>query len=333
MVSLHVTRYIKKFHTYRFTQAIVFAAFLVTIAFALTDSPFWLAVFFVAHFTLTVLMYVSINTIVESFTPHDETGMTRGIFLTLLNLGILVSPFFGGAILARSGYASLYIVAAFILVPLMILLHSYMRHVPDPHYTKIELVEAFRRGWADKNIKAVLIATFLLESFYAVMVIYSPLYLGGLGIPLTVYLTAILPVALLPLVVFPYELGILADTKLGEKELMIAGLLIMSGMSMIAAVTTSSSFIVWIIILTLGRVGAACVETMVFSYYFKKVNAADISLISLFSNMRTLATIAVPLIGAFVSPLFVIYPALMFVLISIMLLYGAFKVLPLHDTR
>jgi MFS family permease len=130
----------------------------------------------------------------------------------------------------------------------------------------------------------------------------------------------------------PYELGILADTKFGEKEILIIGLVIMSIMTMVVAITTTKSILAWIIILTLSRIGAACVETMAFSYYFKKISNKDIGLIAVFTNIRSLAVIAVPVVGLIISPLTVTYPGLIFVLLSVMLLYGAIRVFPIKDT-
>ena len=90
----------------------------------------------------------------------------------------------------------------------------------EPAYHSVDMVEAFHRAWRNKDLKGALIASFMLECFYAVMVIYSPIYLASIGIPLVVYLSIILPFALLPFVILPYELGWLADVKIGEKELL-----------------------------------------------------------------------------------------------------------------
>lgn len=333
VISLHMAKYLRRFHTYQFTQGLVITEIIITLALAMTHNVYLIAFFFITHFILTVLIYISLNTFVESFSPHHEVGMIRGVFLTVLNMGILISPFFGGQILARGGYETLYIVAACVLIPFTFFLRRFMKDIPDPRFSKIEILEAFNRARKDKNLGPVLLATFLLESFFTVMVIYSPLYLGGIGIPLTSYLTAILPIALLPLVILPYELGVLADTKIGEKELLITGLLLMAVMSMVMALTTTSNIIVWAAILFMARVGAACVETMTFTYYFKKISSKDIGLISVFTNMRALATIIVPLIGIIISPLVITYPGLMFVLLSVILLYGALRVVPIKDTR
>ena len=245
LVSLRIAKYIRRYHTYKFTQGIVIAEIFITLAFALTHNPFLIALLFITRFILTVLIYISLNTFVEAFSPYSEVGKIRGVFLTILNLGILISPFFSGEILALSGYSALYIIAALFLIPFSFFLHKYTDQIPDPKYERIEVIDAFNYARKDKNLNPVLFALFLLECFYGVMVIYSPIYFVSIGISLPVYLTAILPIALIPLVVLPYELGVLADTKIGEKELLITGLLLMSVMMMVMALVTSSSIFVW----------------------------------------------------------------------------------------
>jgi MFS family permease len=332
IISLHVAKYIKRFHTYQFTQGAVVAVIFFTAAVGISQSPIYIAIFFILQSILNVLIYISLNTFVESFSPNHEVGMIRGMFLTILNLGIIISPFFGGEILARSGYETLYIISAGVMFPVIFLLHSFMHKIPDPKYTRVQVLEAFNRARKDRNLAPILLSVFLLECFYSVMIIYSPLYLVSLGISLPTYLTTILPIALLPFVILPYELGILADTKLGEKELLISGLLLMAIMTMVMSLVTSSHALVWIIILILSRIGASFVETMTFTYYFKKISSKDIGLITVFSNVRSLAIIVVPLVGIIISPLITNYPGLIFVMLSIILLYGAIRVTPLQDT-
>lgn len=332
-VSLHITQYIKKYHTYGFTQGLLMFEFIVTMGLAFTHHPLLLAFFFVIHFVCTALLYISINTLMESVGTHHETGMMRGMFLTVLNAGIIISPFFAGAILERGDYGALYIVSSCMLLPFMFLLRRYMKHMPDPVYEKIEIGGAFKKVLHNKDIRIALVTVFLLECFYAVMVIYSPLFLITKGISLSMYLSVILPIALIPLIILPYELGILADTKTGEKELMILGLLIMSASTMVFAVTETTHLYVWILILLFSRIGAATVETMTFSYYFKKIKQTDIALITLFGNMRTVAVIVIPTIGFIISPIIALYPSLIFIVMSIALLLGALQVYPMRDTR
>lgn len=331
--SMSVAGYMRKFHSYGFTLAVVIAEMISVVAFGVTKNLFFLGLFFIVHFLLQTLLYICLNIFIESFSKHADTGSIRGLFLTLLNIGILISPVIGGMILSFSSFSALYIIASLMLVPFIILTKMYLFHIEEPAYESINMFQALRVAWRNKNIRAALIAEFVVQCFYAVMIIYSPIYLSTLGISLTTYLGIILPFALIPLVVLPYELGYLADKKWGEKELMIGGLLILAVTVFLTIIVRSSNPTVWVVILLASRVGAACVETMAFAYYFKKVGPEDASLTAVFTNTLSVATITVGALGALIGPLLVTRPQLIFVILGIGILWSVAYVLPMKDTR
>jgi hypothetical protein len=46
-----------------------------------------------------------VNLYIEEFTDVEEEGATRGLFLTLLNTGILIAPLVAGGLVNTSGFA------------------------------------------------------------------------------------------------------------------------------------------------------------------------------------------------------------------------------------
>jgi MFS family permease len=186
--------------------------------------------------------------------------------LAVLHIGILISPVIGGYILSVSSFAALYTVAALVLIPYLFLVHHYLHHIKEPAYHSLTLIKTAKYAMRDKNIRAALVAKFMVETFYAVMVIYLPLYITTLGIPLTSYLGFIIPIALIPLVILPYELGVLADTKYGEKEMMIGGVLILIIAATLCIIVTSSHIFIWALLLLFSRIGASLVDTMAYTY-------------------------------------------------------------------
>lgn len=333
LASIYISRRIKQFHVYKFTFSIVIAEIISVLIFAFTKNLYILSAFFVSHFILTVLLYMSLNVFIESFSKHAEIGSIRGLFLTLLNIGILISPLIGGTILSYTSFAGLYFVSAMMLVPFLFFLHKYLKHVKEPAYHAINMGSALKNAWHNKNLRAALIGELAVQCFYAVMIIYSPIYLTNLGIPLTIYLTMILPFALVPLVVLPYELGLIADTKIGEKELLIIGLVILTITTFLCVTITSTSAIVWIAILLTSRIGASFVETMSFTYYFKKIGPEDAALTALFTNTGSVATFIVGALGFVISPLLVDRPQLMFIILGCAILFSISYVLPMRDTK
>jgi MFS family permease len=333
IASIGIAKSIKRVHTYEFTFGVAIAEIIVITLFGRTNNFHLLPVFFVIHFVLQTLLYICLNIFIESFSKHAQIGSIRGLFLAILNLGILVSPIIGGMILAASSFATLYTVAALTLVPFLFCLHTFLHHIPDPAYHEINLFEAARKAFKNKNLTAAIVAEFVVQAFYATMIIYSPIYLRTLGIPLTAYMTIIIPIALLPLVILPYELGLLADRKFGEKEMLIIGLLVLTVSTFLCVITTTGNILAWTLIFLVSRIGASFVETMAFSYYFKKIEKEDSSLTALFVNMNGLATLTTAGVGVLVSPFLVNHPQLIFIVLGCGILFSISYVLPMKDTR
>jgi len=333
IASISFARSIKRFHAYGFAFGIAVAEIIVILLFGHTENIYLLPLFFIVHFILQVLLNISLNVFIESFSAHAKIGSIRGLYLSTFNLGILVSPLIAGFILSISSFSTLYTVSALVLLPYLYFLFKYLNHIKEPAYHEINLLDAARKVFKNKNLRAALIGEFAVQSFYAVMIIYSPLYLVSLGVPLTSYLGIILPLALLPLVLLPYELGYLADKKFGEKEMLIIGMLILVVTSFLCVIVQTNDIRIWALILIVSRIGASFVETMSFSYYFKKVDAEDPSLTALFINTHGMATLTVGTVGVLISPFLTERPQLMFVVLGCAIVWGIAYVLPMKDTR
>ncbi len=333
IASINIARSVKKFHTYGFTFGVVLAEIVIITIFGHTQNIYLLPIFFITHFVLQVLLNISLNIFIENFTIHAKVGSVRGLFLAVFNLAVLISPFIGGTILKYYSFATLYTVAACMLIPYLFFLHKYLKHMREPAYHQVDLFGAAKVAFKNKNLRAAVIGELVVSSFYATMVIYSPLYLTALGIPLTSYMMVVLPLALIPLVVLPYELGYLADKKFGEKEMLIIGLLILTVTTFLFVVISTTALWVWILLLFVSRIGASFVETMSFSYYFKKVGAEDPSLTALFINMQGMGMLLVGTVGVIVAPFLTDRPQLMFVILGCAILWSISYILPMKDTR
>ena len=260
--SIGIAKSVRKFHTYGFTFGIAIAEIVIITVFGHTQNIYLLPVFFIVHFVLQVLLNISLNIFIENFTIHAKVGSVRGLFLAVFNLGVLISPFIGGFILSHWSFSTLYTVSACMLIPYLFFLHKYLKHMKEPAYHTLDLFGAAKKAMTNKNLRAAVIGELVVQAFYATMIIYSPIYLTSIGIPLSTYMMIILPIALMPLVFLPYELGYLADKEFGEKEMLIIGLLILAVTTFLFVVITSTELFVWILLLVASRIGASFVETM-----------------------------------------------------------------------
>jgi MFS family permease len=330
--SLAITKSIRRFHTYRFTFFLVIAEIVATILFGITENVYIIGIFFIIHTLLQAFLYICLNIFIESFSKHTETGSIRGLFIAILSMGYIISPLLGGLILEHSSFKLLYIIASLTLIPFLYFLHKYLLHIKEPAYTSVDIFGAVRTVFRNKNLKSVFIADMLVEAFYGVMIIYSPIYLATLGIPLTTYLSYILPIALIPLVLLPYELGFFADSRHGEKNIIIIGLLIMTVTTFLCVIIQSSNPLIWALLLFISRIGTSLAETMSQTYFFKRVGPEDASLTTLFMNLRGVATILVGSVGFMIAPLLVTRPQMMFIILGCVILLGISNILGMQPS-
>lgn len=287
---------------------------------------------FLVHQVLLVTIAISINVLLESLSKDSTTGETRGIYLTVLNAAILLGPLAAGFFFGEKGFTAVFLAAAALLIPVFFFVAANFRHYRDPHYRRVRYLATLGRALTNGNIYRVSALRFLLEFFYSVMVVYTPLYLHThLGIPFSAILGIIMPIALVPFVVLPYFLGKLADLKLGEKEIAIAGFVILSAVTATLSFVETTNVFVWAALLFATRVGASFIESMTESYFFKQVSGEDSDLIAFFVNLRPAAFMVAPLtVVLFLSFFDMRY---IFLALGVLTAYGLRHALFLKDTR
>ena len=163
------------------------------------------------------------------------------------------------------------------------------------------------------------------------MVIYTPLYLiSKFGLSYEA-LGIISSIMLIPYVLLEYPLGKVADNRIGEKELLIGGFVLTAITTAVIPLIGSAAIWVWAVILFGTRIGAAMIEGMSATYFYKKVEASDVDLIALFRDMRPIAYIIGPLLASIVVSKISI--ASLFPILGAVMLFGALFATALHDTR
>ena len=100
---------------------------------------------------------------------------------------------------------------------------------------------------------------------------------------------ALFTVMLLPFVILEIPAGWLADKYISEKRIFALGFLIISAAVALFFFTKSNNFFVWAMVLLLSRCGAALIESMRESYFFKIVDVQDIDYINFFRNLSPLS--------------------------------------------
>jgi MFS family permease len=287
--------------------------------------------FFILHTVLLSAMYVGLNVLVESVSKKEDVGKIRGVYLTILNVGILTGPFLASQIIG-SGFSLLFVSAAFCIVPMIYILYRYLDHLHEPRYVAPDLFESLQRLTHFKDVRRIVFVQYILEFFWIIMIVYGPLYLLQNNIlDLKTYLGVVIPIILIPFIIVPYPLGRLADQKLGEKELLIFGILLMIVGTTIFGLLDTPLLLAYIFALFVARLGASMVEEMSSSYFYKQVDHSQADLISIFTNTRNLALISGPIIGSIVVYIYSLQ-MVFFVLVGILVI-SLPPIFKLHDTK
>ena len=329
---LNFPKYIKKLTNYFLTKVvlIIYASSLFGLALSSTAS---LALISVILFSVTSnLIWINMDVLVESFSADASTGRTRTIYFTFINTGWILSPLLTTYLIGRGEYSLSFLMAGLIIIPFLLIFLGQAKNLEDKiKYQEDGIVKSLKKIWTKKNTRGIFFVAFLLQLFYSTAVIYVPIYLFrnlGMGWNL---LGPIFSVMLIPFLIFEIPAGIIADKYIGEKEIMSAGFIILIISLFLFYYISVPSFWIWMAVLFLSRVGASLVESMRETYFFKTVDAKDISYINIFRATGPLAYI----IGPGISILVLMFWPLnyLFLVMSIIMLSGLLFTLSLKDTK
>ncbi len=273
--------------------------------------------------------WVVIDIILEDFSTDNSSGRIRGWHLMLMNTGILAGPLLASQLMDRVGFWGIFLASAFlyVLVFLWIILGL---HSVNFHFKREVAWKGFwRKIRTTPDILRIYGVSFALEFFYVVMIVYMPLRLLDLGFSWT-QIGLIFTVMLLPFVIIQYPLGVLADKRWGEKEMLLIALAILAVSTGVAAFSSSTSLGFWMVVLFVTRIGAAAIEVLRDAYFYKQIDGDDGDIIAFFRTTRPTANIVVAILGAVLLlwfPLTIVF--ILSVLVSVSVLCMTFS---LKDT-
>lgn len=269
-----------------------------------------IAVFFLM--VATNVAWITLDILLESFTSDKHTGKIRGTYLTMMNMGILVAPFFSTMIFEHFNYQGVFSVLAIMYCIVLSLAFLFMRE-PVGVFTSEQKI-------TNLEFKKIYEISFAMEMFYALMVVYAPLYLRSINFSWT-EIGIIFTIMLLPFIILQYPLGFLADKYLKEKEILIGSILIVS-IATLCLPFLPRDFIIWGTFLFATRIGIAGIEVLRDTYFYRRIDGNDIDLIAKFRRARPLANI----IGAIIASVVLLF----FPLLSIFFIVGSVLLLALY---
>lgn len=290
---------------------------------------------FVVFMGINPLLYLTIDIFSENTIGENEgqTGQKRGLTLSLMAIASVFAPLAMGVIAGEGNerLAHTYFAAAGVGALFMSIVLIKFRRFPDPAYLSVSPREVIRSLFVTRGIRGVIAAHFLLQFFFAWIVIYFPLYLATeLMVPWDT-LGLIIAAGLMAYVFFEYPIGILADRYWGEKEMMAAGFVVLALSSASIGFLAAVGTVGWMLVMFVSRIGASLVEVTTESYFFKQVKSGDAPLISLFRLTRPAANLAGALAGS-LALLTLPFP-LLFILLGVLMVPGIILAAYLVDTK
>lgn len=278
------------------------------------------------------MLWATLDVLVESYSDDKTTGKTRGLFLTILNLGFLSAPFVSTWLVQNfeNGFQLVFYAAAFFTLIPLIILALFFQERKYGIARRRKNFSVVRELLKRKDVLRIYSVSFLLDLFYSVMVVYTPVYLLSIGLG-WIEIGKIFTVMLIPFVVLQYPLGVLADRKTGEKEWLIGALAVMSIATIAIGFIKVPNVGIWMSVLLLTRVGAATVEVMRDTYFYKQIGPKDIELMDFYRTTRNLAYV----VGMTVSSLLLMFLSLndIFIVLGLVVGVGIIPLFKLKDTK
>lgn len=248
------------------------------------------------------LTYFCLDLFIEHFSKNNSTGKNRGLYLLAINAGWLFAPLIVGKIITSGNFSPVYHFAQIIAFIALILALLFIRRYHDPKYARQSLRQTLIDLNNNKQIKSAIKLNFVLQTFYAFMVIYTPIYLvnyfnlswSQIGIIFSIMLSAF--------VIFQYPVGILIDNKKIKNINALLFSLVLMALTLIVFYNLKPSSPVILIgfIIFMTRVGAAIYESSIEYFFFSRSDDSNSNYISLFRDMSPLAYVIAPAIGTLI---------------------------------
>src|SRR3989344_1097198 len=286
---------------------------------------------FILYLAVSPIIYLNLDIFLERLTNNEKiTGGVRGMFLTMQNITQVVCRLLVGLFLYDTEYWRIYFISIGFLFAGVIVIITRLRRFNDARYHPRTLWQSVGYVLKHPVLYNVVAAQFLLRFFYAWMVIYTPLYLFQyIGFSWS-EIGTIFAIMLLPFLLLELPLGRMADSRIGEKEIMIFGFILMA-VAVASVPFLPSALVLWAAVLFISRIGAACVEIATESYFFRHVDGSLADTISLFRMARPATYIAAA--GVAALSLQVITLQWSFLILAIIMAWGLTYAFALRDTK
>lgn len=327
------TIFLEHFGNKRFTIWMLMLNILSLAGMITSKNPYIVATSFVIFTSTNTQILLCIDIFIEHFSKDQNVGKVRGLYLTVINLAWMLSPLIAVSLITKEGgYKIIYIIAFFAVIIMTLGLMISIKKFKDKTYKKTPFLGTYKYLKTNKNILSITLINFILQFFYAWMVVYTPIYLHNhinlnwseIGIIFTIMLS--------PFVIFGFPIGFLIDKyNINKKLLLYSGFIIIIISTASIFFIESKDILIWSIILFVTRMGASIIETTNEIYFFTHIKEEQAYLISIFRDMNPVSYIIAPLLGTLI---FIFLPfKFIFLILGLILMVGFYYIPKLKNNN
>jgi len=324
-------KFLKRFGNYRIAIFFSILTFLSLLFMAYSKNVELVILAFLFYFLSTNLIVTTLDVFIADYSKNIKVGKMRGMYLTVVNSAWVIAQLISGSIIAKSSFQGIYLLSTLFILLVCLMLYLFLRNFKDPEYKKIAIWKTLTFFIKNKHLSKIYLINLILKFFFAWMIIYTPIYLHTYLNFAWDKIGVIFTIMLLPFVFLTFPLGRLSD-KIGEKKMLRIGFIICAIFTFIIPFITTSALWLWAFILFMTRVGAATIEIMSESYFFKLVTDEHADEISFFRNTGPTSFILAPILAIIILALAPSFSYIFFVL-SVILLLGLLLTLRLREVK
>ena len=315
-------RIFRKLGVYKFLVSVALLCAGSIIAFAYANSAASAILIFIAGLSFNTLVVFSLDEILKIFSKGIGTGVIRGTYLAIASSAWIVAQLTLGLYLGAFSYKTIYLVSFGIMMLFVLVALLKLKNVPDPAYDQTNSIKYVGDFFKIKNLARSYGLAYLLQFFFAWMIIYTPIYLSAyLGFSWK-EIGIIFAVMLTPFSILPFSLGKYSDI-IGERKMLMYGFTITALATLALFFIQIHSVAIWAFVLFMTRVGAATIETMVDVYFFKHISPENEQYIGVYRSASPMAYTIGPLLA---SAIFIFIPSFnyIYLILGAIMLFGIY---------
>ncbi|MBP6975624.1 MAG: MFS transporter [Candidatus Moranbacteria bacterium] len=287
--------------------------------------------FGILYLAFSNTVWVALDILLENYSEDKLSGRIRGFHLMVMNIGFLLAPYLSTQILSRFGHPAIFIIV-FVgyVVALLLAVLLFRSDYQVVHHPEMRFLQTLREVMQRSSLRHIFAVSFALEFFYSIMIIYMALHLQNIGFSWE-EIGLIFTIMLLPFVFLQYPIGVLADRRFGEKEMLALSFLLTITATIGVISYSGKMLFAWAGILFVSRVGVAAIEVLRDSYFYKQIDGNDTQIIAFFRMARPTAN----MLGAVISVGLLAFFDLrsVFYAVAVVLFFALFHIFKLKDTE